>query len=166
MIPSGLNMEYTISTGTTDGNVNIGSIHSASNAELYVGWKDNASYGIDKLDPTQQYDTGYFETLHFHGSIAEEGYLKAPQKLRLIHAALASGQSIVAKIRRDYNASFATVLTSNTYQSVTDETTQLADGTGLPKGRILQSRIELNSINGSAPQFISEKIHYNTIFTS
>lgn len=165
-IPAGMNMEYTISQDTSGTAVKVAALHAAANNELYVGWADGSTYGIDKLDNSNQYATGYFETLQFHGSLAEEGYLKTPVKVHMAHLPLASGQSIAYKVRRDYNASFATVVTSSTYNSVDEQTTQLTDGTPIPSGRMFQGRVEFTGISGAAPSLLSVKTNYNVKETS
>lgn len=159
-IPAGMNMEYTISQDSGGTAVKVGGIHAAASNELYVGWADGSTYGIDKLDNTAQYASGYLDTLQFHGSLAEEGYLKTPTKVHMSHLPLASGQSIAYKVRRDYNASFATVVTSQTYNSVDEQTTQLTDGGPLPSGRVFQGRVELTSVAGVAPSLLSVKTNY------
>lgn len=167
-IPSSLNMEYTISEDLGDNNVAIGSIHTASNADFYVGWKNASTFGIDKLDTTQQYASGYLETLQFHGSPGEEGYLKTPKKVHMTYLPLISGQSITMKIRRDMNASYATVLNASTPSSVADQTTQLAAAShmAMPTGRYFQMRIELAGISGMAPYVVSNKVDYDVRPTS
>jgi hypothetical protein len=50
--PAGLNLENAISTGTIQGTgIDIGAVTAVGN-DLYVGWKDGATYGIDKLSTT------------------------------------------------------------------------------------------------------------------
>jgi len=161
-LPHAMNMEYTISTDATDSDVKIGALHTAADNEMYIGWGDGATYGIDKVDSSAKFATGYVESLDFHGSITQEGFKKVLSKAHIVHSALISGQSLVVKVKRDDSASWATVMTSSTAGEVSKVVTQLADGTPIPVGRFFKARIEINSVNGVAPEFTSLKFSYDT----
>lgn len=171
-IPSSLNLEYTISTDNNDASeVTIGSIHASSNADFYVGWYDSGvpGYGIDKIDNTKYYDEGWFETMQFHGSIAEEGYLKTPMQVKLQYEPLASGTSILSEIASDFNSTWTQWLEATEYQSVQDQSIQLGSGNPPPTGRVLKSRVTLNNFDDNqskTPVFISQKIKYDVRPTS
>lgn len=64
--PEALNCGYTISTGTTTGTgVQIGSVKGIGD-ELYIGWKDGSTYGVDRVVQTAApFTTGYIESLIF-----------------------------------------------------------------------------------------------------
>ena len=59
----GLNFEYPISTGTVTGTgVSIGAMQTIG-SDLYVGWKDGTSYGVDKLSTTTNQLSVTYESL-------------------------------------------------------------------------------------------------------
>ena len=161
-LPESLNMEYTISEDVTSSNVKIGSLHTAQDNAFYIGWANSTTYGIDINDITQQYATGYLETLQFHGAGEEEGYEKAIMQARLLTKPLTSGQSIVHKVKSNYSASFATVMTHNTANAVEMSVKQLATSSPFPRFRILQERFEFTSASGIAPELLSGKVDYET----
>ncbi len=58
------NMDYAISTGTTTGiTLQIGCLLSANTNELFVGWRDDTTYGVDLIDGTGVQATALLETL-------------------------------------------------------------------------------------------------------
>lgn len=165
-MPNALAMEYTISEDATDANVKIGAIHASSDNELYVGWQNNTTYGIDKLDTSNQYATGYVESLWNRGTPSEEGYMKVPEKFRILYEPLVSGQSLVVKIANDYNSSYATVANATVSGEYAKSLTQLADGNPFPSGRSHKIRIDFTSVGGAAPKLISMKTDYDVKETS
>jgi hypothetical protein len=161
-LPDSLNLEYTVSEDLNDNSIKVSALHASADDSLYVGWGNASAFAIDKLNTSAQYATGYFETLQYHGTPSEEGFKKTPAKLRVSTKPLVAGQSIVSKIKTDYSASFATILTYDTAGTVQENTSQLEAGKPIPTGRSWKERIELNSASGVAPEFISSKITYNT----
>lgn len=64
--PKTLNMDYAISTETTTGTtLQIGCLLSANTNDLYVGWRDGSTYGVDKIDGTGIQATALYESLIF-----------------------------------------------------------------------------------------------------
>lgn len=165
-IPDSMNMEYTISEDQTDSDIKVSSLHASSDNDLYVGWENDGVFGIDKLDTSQQYADGFFETIQYHGTPSEEGFKKIPRKWRINSKPLVSGQSIVGKVQADYSSSFATILTSSTVGDVQLNTSQLANSSPMPTGRSFKVRYELTSASGVAPEMISSKFTYDTKFNS
>ena len=86
--------------------------------------------------------------------------------MRILCKPLIAGQSILCKIKNDYSASFATVITLNTANQVEENTKQLADGSAFPMGYNFQMRFEFTSASGVAPSLLSARVVYDTIETS
>ena len=62
--PMVLNLDYSISTKTTTGTgVKIGCLLGANSTELFIGWKDGSSYGVDLIDGTGAQGVALFESL-------------------------------------------------------------------------------------------------------
>jgi hypothetical protein len=96
--PEGLNFEYPISTGTVQGTtLEIGAIQSVG-SDLYVGWRDNTTYGIDKLSTTNQLSITY-ESL-----IITTTFPIGVTREKLFFKPLASGEVITLQIKKDQNA--------------------------------------------------------------
>lgn len=58
------NMEYAISTGTTTGiTLQIGCLLAANTNELFIGWRDDTTYGVDVIDGTSVQATALLESL-------------------------------------------------------------------------------------------------------
>jgi len=165
-VPNSLNLGYTISAGTTGTTTKVSALHTASDNQLFVGWEDNGTYGIDLLDVNTQADSGFIETLDFHGDRRQEGYIKELSKARLLFKPLTNGQSITLKVKADYSASWATVMTASSPGVIEMSTTQLANGTPFPVGRVFKQRLEYTSASSSAPSLISSRITYDPKITS
>lgn len=93
--PEGLNFEYPISTGTVQGNlVQISAIQSVG-SDLYVGWQDGTTYGIDKLSTTNQLSVTY-ESL-----IITTTFPIGVTREKLFFKPLAAGEVITLQIKKD-----------------------------------------------------------------
>jgi len=59
-----LNMDYAISTETTTGTtLQIGCVMAANTNDLFIGWRDGSSYGVDLIDGTGVQATTIYESL-------------------------------------------------------------------------------------------------------
>lgn len=115
--PEVLTLGYTISTGTTQGTgLEIGCV-AAFGADMYIGWKDGATYGVDKVSKTDNPNTsGIWESLILdNGNPKKE---KMIEKIIVTFEPLESGESITPKYRIDRAANF----TNGTTQSTVDAT--------------------------------------------
>ncbi len=62
--PKVLNMDYAISTATTTGTtLKIGALLAANTTDLFIGWRDSSSYGVDLVDGTGVQAVALYETL-------------------------------------------------------------------------------------------------------
>ena len=94
--PEGLNFEYPISTGTVQGTgLEIGAIQSVG-SDLYVGWKDGSSYGMDKLSTTVNQLSVDYQSL-----IVTTNNPNAITREKLFFKPLASGEVITLQIKID-----------------------------------------------------------------
>lgn len=118
--PECLSFPYTISTGNTQAtNLKIGLVKGIGD-NLYIGWRDNTTYGVDKVTKTNDpFTTGEFYSLIFDN--------EAPQKPKYIDALivefnpLISGETITPKYAIDGNA-YSNTFTTGTAQSTVGAT--------------------------------------------
>jgi hypothetical protein len=99
-----LSFDYKISTGTIQSTgVKIGLVMPV-NKKLLIGWKDNVSFGLDNVAPTNDpYSTGSIEWL-----VRDEGGVWKEKKISMIRAdfePLESGESIGLQYKLDDNGS-------------------------------------------------------------
>lgn len=90
--PDVLNLDFIPSTGNSGSTVRITSALGLGNT-MYFAWVDGTSYGIDKVEDTNDYQSiGIFESLIFDDKrIPQE---KAADTLRVDHSALNPGESV------------------------------------------------------------------------
>ena len=62
--PKVANLDYAISTGTTTGiTLQVGALLSANTTDLFVAWRDDTTYGVDKINGTGVQGTTIMESL-------------------------------------------------------------------------------------------------------
>ncbi len=95
------NMEYAISTETTTGiTLQIGCLLSANTNELFIGWRDDTSYGVDLVDGTAVQPTAIYESLiHDDNSPYRKKYYKK-FKVKLA-GDLATGEVVTLSYKAD-----------------------------------------------------------------
>lgn len=73
-----LNLDYTISTATETGTgVKIGALLVPNSTDLFIGWKDGSTYGVDLVDGTGvQVSTTYESLIHDDGVSDRTKYYK------------------------------------------------------------------------------------------
>lgn len=101
-----LNFPYIISTGETQGTtLKIGAVKSFG-TDLYIGWRDDTSYGIDKVavGNNSTDETASWESRIFDGG--DPNKTKQAIKLEVEFEDLVSGDSVTPKYRIDRAASF------------------------------------------------------------
>jgi hypothetical protein len=97
-IPESLTYAFSISTGTTQGTtLKIGMVKGVGKS-LYVGWRDGASYGVDKMITTDDASASFsWESLIFdNGNPAKD---KLALDLVIQFLPLASGETITPKFK-------------------------------------------------------------------
>ena len=106
--PEGLNFEYPISAGVIQGTtVDIGCVQSIGN-DLYVSWKNDTTYGIDKLSTTTNQLSATYESL-----IVTTNNPNAISRAKLFFKPLASGEVITVKYKKDQSSSWTTIGTAS-----------------------------------------------------
>ena len=112
--PLALNFPYTISTGTTQATtLKIGCV-KAFGKDLYIGWRDNSTYGVDKVAlGDNAAATGSWETRLLDKSMPKDQNFQAI-KVRVTFEALTTGQSVTPKYKLDRAASFTTGTAAST----------------------------------------------------
>lgn len=112
-----LNFPYIISTGTTQATtLKIGALGSFG-TDLYIGWRDNTSYGIDKVAlGDSAYATGSWESRIFDAGDQQKD--KQAIKLEITFEALTTGQSVTPK----YDINRSGTFTAGTAASTVGDT--------------------------------------------
>lgn len=100
--PKVLNMPFVISTGNTL-TARVGCIISANTNDLYIGWKDGTSYGIDKVDGTLKQPTASIETLIHDADQPYRRKLYNNFKVNLA-STLATGEVVTLYYKKDRGA--------------------------------------------------------------
>lgn len=106
-LPEALTLAYTISTGTvTATTLKIGMVKAFGN-DLYIGWDDNGTFGVDKVSKDSNPATsGSFEDLIFDNNAPQKD--KLAKELVITFEALQSGDSVTPKYRINRTTSFTT----------------------------------------------------------
>lgn len=117
--PEVLNHEHAISTGTTTGTtLQIGCVYAASPTELYIGWRDGASFGVDLVSTTTPYTTATYESIVFDGGTPSQEKVFMTQKLSF--APLPANTSIALAFRADRATAYTTIGTVTGDGSLTE----------------------------------------------
>ncbi|MCP3681680.1 MAG: LamG domain-containing protein [bacterium] len=151
--PFSLGFEYPTSLGDqTASTVSLGMVY-ASGQNLYIGWKNSNSYGIDKVSVTNDcYENGSIESLiRDFGTISKE---RQTLVVRADFEPLTSGQSVRTKYKVDREDSWNYDDDSG---SLGYESTVGATEVRFPvddKGKELQIGVDLKSTSGVSPAFL------------
>lgn len=147
MFPPVLNYSYLPSTGTQTGTgLKIGAVKGIGDV-MYFSWKDGSSYGVDKVDPSNNpAATARMETLiHDDGRTHSD---KMIEVFKVTHEPLVSGQSVKIQMAADRAASFTTLVTNSTVGSV--ETRIPVDSSDM-KYREMEMAVEIAASGANAP---------------
>lgn len=145
--PISLGFEYETSLGDQTGSsVSIGMVYP-SGQNLYIGWKNDNTYGIDRVSVTNDcYETGSLESLITdYGTIAKE---RQPLAIRGDFEELLDGQSFRAKYRHNRAANWNYSDWEDTV-GATDIRWPIED-----KGKELEVGIDMKSTSGVSPAFL------------
>lgn len=106
--PATLNYDYLISTGTKTGTTClVSAVTAVSDQELFIGWRDGANYGIDKVHTSNKVASATYESLWFDGRIPFQ--TKDFKAFLLTFNDLATGESITLKYRKDTQSAWTTI---------------------------------------------------------
>lgn len=153
-----LNFEHFISTETTGGTnpLIIGALLGVTRDQFVAGWRDNATYGIDKLSTTSYaYSTDY--SGYFESPLYEVGTYLNPRQFPTMEFKLAreltSGEGIRVKYRENLTDSFKTVGTYDFAEIGSGRTSHYVKSTNIPEVEQIQVRVELLGDSNSTPEF-------------
>ena len=120
-----LNLEHSISTGTNSASstIEIASLLPTNRDVLLVGWRDNTTYGIDRVDNSAR-STGF--TGYFDSSFHQIGTYRRKRQLQEIEVQFAKplviGQGIALSYRTSLTGDFVII---GTFTHSTVNTTQI-----------------------------------------
>lgn len=146
--------EHTISTGNSGASnvAKVSALLGITRDTLLVGWRDNATYGIDKTD-TSNYSTGY--TAYFDSPLYRVGTFLNPRtftKLDFYLAKeLAANEGIRIQYRVNLTDSFTTIGTYTTTEIGTGEHSFHTEAS-IPSCELLQIRVSLTGTT-TTPHF-------------
>lgn len=150
--------EHTISTGTTGGTnpLIIGALLDVTRDIFVAGWRDNATYGIDRLSTTSYaYGTDYsgFMTSPLY-QVGNSQDLRKYNRLEFYLAKeLAASEGIRVKYRINETDSFTTLGTYTTTNIGTGLTSFVERNINIPACEQLQIRVELLGTSTTTPEF-------------
>ena len=150
-LPSLNPAEYVISPNKTTG-ITIGGI-STDGSNLYVAWKDGASYGVDKINFSAKYTSAYIE---FRVMNLKREVKKTLGRLPCSFEPLPASCSLTAKYKVDHTASFDSVAVANVTNSINDEeqfdVKNKASGTQTNEGEVIQTRLDFGVNSNDSPK--------------
>lgn len=157
-LPRVLSFPYTISTGTTQGTtLQIGMVKSIGNS-LYVGWRDNANYGVDKVTLGDTANaSGLWESLIFDSGDPDKYML--PLDLIVTFEPLTVNQSVTPKYKLDR----ATTFTAGDVESTVGAT--FVKCPIFHRCREMEVGFNLASTSNTFIKIIGVKLEYNTLTT-
>lgn len=143
--------EYIISPDKTTGIV-IGGI-STDGSNLYVAWKDGATYGVDKIDFSAKYASAYIE---FRLNNLKREVKKTFGRMPCNFEPLPASCSLTAKYKVDHGASFDSIAVANVTNSVNDEEKfdlkNKVSGTQTNEGEVFQARLDFGVNGNNSPK--------------
>jgi hypothetical protein len=153
-----VNMEHSISTLTTGGTnpLIIGALLGITRDQFVCGWRDNATYGIDKLSTTSfAYSTNY--SGFFESALYQVGsYLNLMQftSMEFILAKeLATSEGIQIKYRINLTDDWTTLGTYTTANIGSGKTSFRENQIAIPPCEQLQIRVEFLGTSTTTPEF-------------
>lgn len=136
---------FTISTGNSNSNVQIGSVKGIGN-NLYIGWRDGNTFGVDKVvNSAACFTSGYYEQLIFDNSNMFRE--KRANRIKSTHLPLTAGQSI--KISTSIDRAVYTDSSINTSGNETNYDPAQS------RFKEIQTKVTLASTSGISPRVTS-----------
>lgn len=115
-----LNFAYPLSHGVVQGTaVEVGAVF-ALGAQMYVGWKNSSTYGVDLLSTTAQQSSVVYESRR--KSFNSRAKI---QRINVYHDPLLTGESITVKYKADKEASWAAYDAAVSYSASDSATSHL-----------------------------------------
>jgi len=156
-----LNIDYTISAGSFDDDVQITAVKGVGPTELYVAWQDDTTYGIDLIDTTQDLTEATMETLIFDAS---RPYMeKRASSIKLTFEALANGQTFEVRTKTDRASSWGSVIGTVTYANTENGTTVEKTLPYTERWKELEIQLKLKTTTSTAPKLISMAVYFDFV---
>ena len=140
-LPFSMTLPYKISTGYTD--VEIGAVMIAGSNKFLVSWKRGTTYGMDILDTSAKYTSGYFESQKYEIANGQKPTLV--KGINFTAEPLPANTSITVQYDIDYSGSwsdFATVTSANQGEMLSL----------LARAKVFQMKITLNTSGDNSPR--------------
>ena len=155
-IPDALVLLYLISTGTTQGTtLKIGMVKVFGD-DIYYSWRDNTSYGVDKISPDANACTsGTYSSLIFDNSDTNKSKLLIHQVST--YEALASGQTVTNKSKLERTASFTGGTASSTVGDVK------AKDIFNKRFKEIEAGFTITSSGGTFPKLTQHEVLFNDL---
>lgn len=152
--PYSLGFDYPLSIGDQTGtNVKIGAVFP-SGQDLYIGWQNQNSYGIDKISVTNDpYSSGTIEYLITDlGRLGTDIY---PLIFKADFEPLTSGQSVVLKYKSNRDTSWNILVTEDT-EGATEARATISDLSGE-----IQFAVDIETTISSSPVLLATAFEYD-----
>ncbi len=153
-----LNCEHVISTETTGGTnpLIIGALLGIARDQFVAGWRDNATYGIDRSSQTSYaYTTDY--TGFFDSPIYQVGTYTNGRKYDTLELTLgkelAASEGVQLSYRVNETDSFTTIGTYTTAEIGTGQSSFRTDEINIPECQQIQIRVALLGTSTTTPEF-------------
>ena len=154
-----LNMDFAISTATTTGTtLQIGCLLAANTTDLYVGWRDGSTYGIDKINGTGVQATALYESLIFD---AEKPFIrKFIKHIKItLGKVLAEGEVITLYYKKDRGTQTSLGTMDYSVDGAVYEKT--FKPSGAIKARELEVKLGIANSGSTAPDIDNISIEFN-----
>jgi len=143
--PHVMNRDFLISTGTKTGaTCQIGLVKALNDTNLYIGWRDNATYGVDLVNTGNKVASAIYRSLWFDANI---GFTEKDFKAFFITMGddMAANETITLKYRKDTETAFTTI------GAVSSAGTNFYEFNYGIKARSIQLQLELAGTNNTLP---------------
>jgi len=106
--PMTLGYDYVLSTGhTTGATVYTSAVAAVNDTNMYIGWRDDTSYGIDLVNSSNKATSAVYRSLWFDAGLP---YSQKDFKTFVVQmTALAANETITLAYRKDSQSSFTTI---------------------------------------------------------
>lgn len=151
-----LNLDFIVSNGSqpnTSG-VEIGAI-LVDGQDIYFGWKDGATYGVDKVDWSNKYGSAYLETMYMFGKSRTR--VKQFKEWQYAMNALPASTSLTLKYQKDEETSYTAL--NDSPINATDTT--LKTLYQMIEGDKIQNKIDFGVNANDSPQLEYFNINYD-----
>lgn len=156
-----LNYAISISTGNNGSTVQIGAVKGIGN-DLYIAWKDDTTYGVDKLDENSDYaQSGTYESLIIDDQ--RPGEDKRMEVVVVSHLPLATDESISIAYKKERAPAWSTGNDAITNSEVGSTETKLYIDPEEQQFREFEWRTTLAGPGTTTPTVVQQKPIYDDL---